>query len=71
VQRNIRDYIWNPFFTTKPNGLGLGLAIVNDIAEFYNGSVELIDGEILPGACFRIEIPMSGRMEREEGEEGL
>jgi signal transduction histidine kinase len=71
VQRNIKDYIWNPFFTTKPNGLGLGLAIVSDIAEFYNGSVELIDGEILPGACFRIEIPMSGRTEREEGEEGL
>jgi len=71
VQRKIRDYIWNPFFTTKPNGLGLGLAIVSDIAEFYNGSVELIDEDILPGACFRIALPIQGRMEREEGEEGL
>jgi signal transduction histidine kinase len=71
VQENIKDYIWNPFFTTKPNGLGLGLAIVSDIAEFYNGSVELIDGEILPGACLRIEIPMRSRIEQEEGDDGV
>jgi C4-dicarboxylate-specific signal transduction histidine kinase len=71
VQSKIRDYIWNPFFTTKPNGLGLGLAIVSDIAEFYNGSVELLDEGILPGACFRVALPIQGRMAREEEEEGL
>ena len=38
---NIKD-ILNPYFTTKKNGSGLGLSIVNKIINDHNGKVEFI-----------------------------
>ena len=57
VKKRDRERIWNPFFTTKSNGLGLGLAIIKDITEFYDGNVELVDDTEWSGACFRVELP--------------
>ena len=50
-----RDSIFDPYFSTKPDGVGLGLTIAGEIVtEFYGGSLELVDGGPLPGATFRI-----------------
>jgi signal transduction histidine kinase/PAS domain-containing protein len=57
--------IFQPFFTTKPNGTGLGLNIVQKILSRMGGSIE-IDSEEGVGATVTISIPESKR-ERSPG----
>jgi len=42
--------------TEKP-GTGLGLAIVRDVAEIYDGSVELGESEDLGGLLVKLRLP--------------
>ena len=50
-----RDSIFDPYFSTKPSGVGLGLTIAGEIVtEYYAGRLELLDSGPLPGATFRI-----------------
>jgi two-component system sensor histidine kinase FlrB len=50
------EKVFLPFFTTRPSGSGLGLAVVRAVVEAHGGSVALVsrEGE---GACFRVELP--------------
>ena len=45
------DRIFEQYFTSKPNGMGLGLYIARQIIEPY-GKLVLLDDCLLPGACF-------------------
>jgi C4-dicarboxylate-specific signal transduction histidine kinase len=54
VQEAIEDRIFEPYFTTKRDGVGLGLAIAGEMALEYNGSLELVRPGLLPGATFRV-----------------
>ncbi|HPS20407.1 MAG TPA: ATP-binding protein [Candidatus Omnitrophota bacterium] len=47
-------HIFEPYFTTKPEGVGLGLTIAGEIAEENKGTLELLKEGELKGACFRI-----------------
>ena len=54
--------LFRPFFTTKEDGTGLGLAVAKKIIEEQRGTLELLTtGDAAPrqlgGACFRIELP--------------
>ena len=54
VGDDVRDYIFDPYFSTKPDGIGLGLTIAGEIATEYNGSLDLVTPGLLPGANFRV-----------------
>ncbi|HRX85725.1 MAG TPA: ATP-binding protein [Phycisphaerae bacterium] len=43
VPEELKDRIFNPFYTTKDSGTGLGLAIVHRIAEAHGGSIAVMD----------------------------
>lgn len=51
-----RESIFNPFFTTKASGVGLGLAIVSKIVDEHNGSIT-VESEPDAGSVFRILLP--------------
>ena len=48
-----------PFYTTKPNGSGIGLLLSRQIAEAHGGSLELANREDRQGCIVRIKIPVS------------
>jgi two-component system sensor histidine kinase HydH len=51
-----RDKIFLPFFTTKPTGTGLGMAIVKKIMDLHGGEIE-IDSRPNQGTTVRLIIP--------------
>ena len=56
VPPEAREQIFNPFFTTKKDGVGLGLAVVAKIVDGHRGSIKL-ENDSRPGAHFRIFLP--------------
>ena len=54
VPDDVRDYIFDPYYSTKPDGVGLGLTIAGEIATEYDGSLELVSPGLLSGANFRV-----------------
>jgi signal transduction histidine kinase len=50
------DRIFQPFFTTKATGTGLGLAVVKRIAEAQSGEV-LVDSSA-EGTTFTLRLPL-------------
>jgi signal transduction histidine kinase len=50
------EHIFRPFFTTKPGGTGLGLAVSKRLAEQHGGSISFTANPS-GGTIFRIELP--------------
>ncbi|MCX8069735.1 MAG: ATP-binding protein, partial [Thermodesulfovibrionales bacterium] len=56
ISDEIKDKVFEPFVTTKPNGTGLGMAITYRIVTDIGGNIS-IEKSNLGGASFKIYIP--------------
>jgi len=56
IDETVKDRVFEPKFTTKTSGMGLGLPMVRSIVEAYNGKIEFIS-EIEKGSVFTITFP--------------
>lgn len=57
VAPEFRERIFDPYFSTKPDGVGLGLSIAGEIiTDFYGGELALVEGGSLGGATFLIKL---------------
>ena len=55
-----QDLIFEPFYTTKPSGVGMGLAISKSIIEAHGGSIWATDNATA-GATFHFSLPLADR----------
>jgi signal transduction histidine kinase len=51
-----RSHLFEPFYTTKVTGTGLGLSTSRRIVEAHGGTIEVLDAPG-GGACVRVCIP--------------
>jgi hypothetical protein len=58
------DKVFTHFYSTKPNGMGMGLTIVRSIVEAHGGKLwaENVD----EGACFFFTVPVTRKSETRE-----
>ena len=57
IDKDIREKIFEPFFTRRVDGTGLGLAIVKQIVMAHHGTIEAGRSE-LGGALFSVHLPL-------------
>ena len=58
VPADLRERIWEPFFTTRQRGTGLGLAIVRKRVQEVGGSASLEASHNGRGALFQLRLPL-------------
>ncbi|QPA32680.1 two-component system sensor histidine kinase NtrB [Thermaerobacillus caldiproteolyticus] len=56
IPPTIIDHIFDPFFSTKETGTGLGLSLSHKIIELHKGTMKVQSSEC--GTCFFIELPI-------------
>jgi len=54
------DRIFNPFFTTKDKGTGLGMAIAKKIVEAHEGTIDVVS-EAGRGSEFKVTLPLPAK----------
>ncbi len=60
IDPEITEKIWDPFFTTKEKGTGLGLGIVKNIVESHHGAV-YIENRSSKGVIVTVALPLQTR----------
>jgi len=55
-QENLGE-IWEPLFTTKAKGIGLGLPITKTMVEAHGGTIE-VESTVGEGTIFTVNLPL-------------
>ena len=65
LPESVRARLFQPFVTTKPNGMGVGLSVCRTIVEAHGGELRAEEGAA-GGTVFRLTVPA---LERPPGNE--
>ena len=63
MEREVLQNIFNPFFTTKVTGTGLGLMVSHGIVQDHEGWVE-VESEVGKGSTFKVYLPAPQGVEK-------
>ena len=58
IPLDLQERVFDPLYTTKPTGTGLGLAVVSRIVEQHHGFLS-VDSSPAAGTCFSMYLPVT------------
>ncbi|HTR43410.1 MAG TPA: ABC transporter substrate binding protein [Pseudomonadales bacterium] len=67
IAPDVAERIFEPFFTTKTNGMGMGLAISQNIIEAHGGDI-WVDSHAEKGTTFSFILPPAGDLKVKDGD---
>jgi two-component system sensor histidine kinase FlrB len=67
ISLELQEQIFNPFYTTRTQGTGLGLAVVQAVAKAHDGSVQL-ESKPGKGSIFKVTLPINAHQKAETTE---
>jgi signal transduction histidine kinase len=62
IEADILPHIFDPYFTTRPRGIGLGLAIAHRIVEGHHGTTD-VETTAGKGTTIIVRLPLAGTLE--------
>ena len=65
IAQDVLPHVFDPYFTTRPSGVGLGLAIAHRIVQGHQGSLD-VESQAGSGTTMIIRLPLSGSGRRSE-----
>jgi signal transduction histidine kinase len=67
IPEEVRDKVFNLYFTTKKAGSGIGLAMSYRVLQLHNGALDFVT-EMGRGTTFRLILPLAGAQQHEGAE---
>lgn len=67
IEEGTADRLFEPFFSTKERGTGVGLAVVRETVRAHEGSVRVARPRSLAGARFELRLPAAGDQDPIDG----
>jgi PAS domain S-box-containing protein len=62
IAPDVREHIFRPYFSTKSEGTGMGLALAEKLVRQHGGRIDFQTGR--GGTTFRIAVPLNGKEDR-------
>ncbi len=66
IADEILEKIWDPFFTTKEMGTGLGMGMIKNIIESHGGNIQIVN-RVRAGTRVTVELPVESPESNDEG----